>query len=294
MRTIPPLTGRAVLAVVTLLALAALACGGGVPGSSSTATPAIDIAATSAALQATADALAQAETQQAQVPPTAVQLPTAQPVDTEAPEQPTEASGPQTYVDDFSSDLGNWEIFSNDTGSAQISDGVLLLGPFTECADVGQNSGPFGCFTQCKTCGVVSEYDMQVDAAYISGVSDRTFGMVLRFIDQNDDGYVDPEDYFVDFELSVYNQYFAVFEHTTDGQWNALDQRQENNINGGTNINTLRANSYNGGSTIDLYLNGNQVETVTPSAGATSGTVGLVVGFRAMQAGFDNFQITLP
>ena len=297
MKSNSPLTGRTVLAVVTLLTLAALACGAGLPGGNSTATPAIDFQATAAALQATADALAQAETQQAQVPPTAPALPTAPPEDTQAPEQPTQASGPQSYVDDFSSDKGNWEVFSNDVGSAQISDGVLLLGPFNECTDVGQNSGPFGCFSQCLACGVVSEYDIQVDAAYISGRTDQTFGMVLRFQDANNNGLVDKEDYFLDFELSIYDQSFYVFEHLAGAgitDFPALDSRTETNIASGTQVNTLRAVSTNGGVNVDLYLNGTGVETITLDQATSSGTVGLVVGFRNMQAGFDNFQITLP
>jgi hypothetical protein len=281
------------------LVIAALACGGGGASESPTATPApqIDVAGTAAALQGTADALAQAQTQQAQVPPTAVQLPTAAQLPTAEAintEPPATAAGPSTYVDTFDADNGNWEIFSNDVGSSQIGDGVLLLGPFTECADVGQASGPFGCFTQCLACGQVAEYDMQVDAAYISGVSDRTFGMVLRFIDNNGDGWVDSDDYFLDFELSVYDQFFAVYEHTPDGTWSTLDQRQESNIKSGSQINTLRAYAYNGGTSIDLFLNGTQVETITVNSNFASGAVGLVVGFRAMQAGFDNFQITLP
>lgn len=287
--------GRILLTVGSFLAIAALACGGGgASGGGATDTPQgpqVDTAGTAAALQRTADALGQIMTQQAQVPPTPIQLPTAETVNTLPP--PT-SSGPTTYTDDFSSDKNNWEIFSTDNGAAQISGGVLLLGPFRECADVGQSSAPFGCFTQCLTCNKVSEYDMQVDAAYISGVTDRTFGMLLRFQDANGDGYVNTEDYYLDFELSIYNQFFAVYEHNTDGKWSTLDQRTETNIASGTQINTLRANSYAGGTKIDLYLNGTQVETVTVDPSHSSGAVGLVVGFRAMQAGFDNFSITLP
>jgi hypothetical protein len=284
------------LFATTALVIAALACGGGGGSEEPTATPApqIDTAGTAAALQSTAEALAAAQTEQAQVPPTTVQLPTVEVVNTEPPPPPTEAqaSGPQTYVDDFSEDRDNFEIFDDGNGSAQISDGVLLLGPFTNCGDL--EGAAFGCFTTCLACGLVTEYDMQVDAAYISGVSDRTFGMALRFIDNNGNGYVDSDDYFLDFELSVYDQFFAVYEHGTDGQWRTLDQRQESNIKSGSQINNLRAHSYNGGTSLDLYLNGTQVETITLSESYTTGYVGLVVGFRAMQAGFDNFQITLP
>ncbi len=43
-------------------------------------------------------------------------------------------------------------------------------------------------------------------------------------MDGDGDGYLDPNEYFLDFELSVYNQYFVVFEHSTDGKWNKLDE----------------------------------------------------------------------
>lgn len=283
-------TKRTLAMVGSFLVIAALACGGG-GGGGATNTPQVNVAGTAAALQSTADALAKAQTEQANVPPTAIQLPTAEA--TTETVQPT-ASGPTTYVDDFSADKGNWEVFTNDVGSAQISDGVLLLGPFKECADVGQASAPFGCFTQCISCGTVSDYDMQVDAAYISGRSDQTFGMVLRFQDVNNNGLVDKDDYYLDFELSVFDKFFAVYEHLAGGTWKTLDQRTEDNIAGGKQINTLRANSTEGGTKVALYLNGVNVETVTLDSASSSGTVGLAVGFRNMQAGFDNFSITLP
>ncbi len=261
------------LSALAALAMAALACAG---GAQPTAVP--------TALPPT------------EPPPTKAPI-IAAPTDTSAPVdvQPTTASGggdTQSYFDDFSSDQGNWEIFSNDSGSSQITKGVLLLGPFNDCSE--QGNSPFGCFTQCLWCGTLVNYDISVDAAYISGDQKQPFGMVLRFQDANGNGLVDPEDYYLDFEISTADQFFAVYQHLPNGGgWSTLDQRQEANIKS-NDINTLRAVAHDDGTKIDLYLNGNEVENLDVKSGSAYGTIGLVTGFSGMQAGFDNFTIALP
>ncbi|MCL4559369.1 MAG: trypsin-like peptidase domain-containing protein [Chloroflexi bacterium] len=193
----------------------------------------------------------------------------------------------QSVSDDFSSDVGNWEIFDG----AQITGGIFYLGQFTDCADVGSDNA-FGCFTQCLTCGYTSTYDMQVDAAYVDGVTDRTFGMVLRFIDNNDNGLVDSDDYYLDFELSIYDKYFIIWEHNTDGKWYVIDQKNATAIKAGRKVNTLRAIASNGGTDVDIYINDEWVDGIQ-SIPYPEGSVGLVVGGRAMQAAFDNFYFTV-
>ncbi len=190
----------------------------------------------------------------------------------------------QEVTDTFDADYGNWEIFDG----AQISGGTFYLGQFSDCADVGSDK-PFACFTQCLTCGYATDYDMIVDAAYVDGVTERTFGMVLRFVDNNGNGVVDPDDYYLDFELSIYDKFFILWEHNTDGKWYIVDQKNVEDINAGRKWNTMEAVTASGGTEVDIYING------TWAAGATgipapTGTVGLVVGGRAMQAAFDNFE----
>jgi S1-C subfamily serine protease len=193
-----------------------------------------------------------------------------------------------SVFDDFTEDFGYWEIFDG----AEIFNGIFYIGEFADCADVGSDE-PFACFSQCLTCGLASEYDMQVDAAYSDGVTDRTFGMVLRFVDYDGDGVVDRDDYYLDFELSIWDKYFIVWEHNTDGKWYVITDEFMDAIRPGRKVNTMRAIASNGGSDVDIYINDEWVSGVT-NIPYTEGTVGLVVGGRAVQAAFDNFYFTLP
>ena len=219
-------------------------------------------------------------------PPTKV--PIVAPTPPQVVEAPTEASAFTGGFDDFSTDYGGWEVFDG----AAIADGFFYLGEFADCSDVGSDN-PYGCFTQCLVCGTLSEYDMQVDAQYVSGVTDRTFGLVLRFVDFDANGLVDPGDYYIDLELSIYDQYFVVWEHLPDGGWTRVLSTFDGNIRGGSKVNTIRAVAQNGGADIDFYVNGGYVDGVT-GVPYTEGTVGLLVGGRALQVAFDNFNVTLP
>ncbi|GAB4581039.1 MAG: hypothetical protein Fur0022_37840 [Anaerolineales bacterium] len=266
------------LVAVMMLVLASLACGSEAPAEPTAVPP--------TAVPPTAEPTA--------VPPTAVP-PTAVPP-TDAPAQPSPApvepvSGDiQTYFDDFSSDVGNWEVFASDAGSAIVANGILDIGPFSNCGTGAGES--FGCFSQCLWCGTLIEYNLTVDAAYLAGDPNQTYGMVLRFQDQNGNGLVDAEDYYLDFEISSANQYFAVYEHLPGRGWATLDERQDPTIL--ADINTLNAYAYDLGHTIDVSINGVLVENISVPTEYAYGTVGLVVGFAGMRAGFDNFIIDLP
>jgi len=263
-----------VFSVLAALAIAALACGG---GAAPTAIPPTDVPLPTDAPPTKA--------------PIVIDTPTDVPVDIQPTDSTTHAEGDQSYVDDFSSDQGNWEVFNSDFGSSKVDKGVLLLGPFNDCSENGDT--PFGCFTQCLWCGTLVNYDISADAAYISGDASSTFGLVLRFQDANGNGLVDPEDYFLDYEISAAEQHFYVYQHLPDGGgWSTLDERQDDTILK-DDINTLRAFAHDDGTKIDLYLNGSLIENLDVKAGSAYGTIGLVTGFKGMQAGFDNFNITL-
>ncbi len=142
-------------------------------------------------------------------------------------------------------------------------------------------------------CGYLSEYDMKVDVAYVDGVSSRLFGLLLRFVDNDGDGFAHEGDYLLYFGLSVYNQRFRIWERNTDGKWYLLADSFEGSINPGSKINTLRAVSYDGGTAMDLYINDTKVNTVT-GVPYESGAIGLVLDGRAVTIAFDDFEISVP
>jgi len=199
----------------------------------------------------------------------------------------TNTGSAQAVSDDFSQDKGNFELFTG--GQAQVANGAFYLGKFSDCADIGSNN-PFGCFSTCLTCGKASDYEMAVDSTYINGVSGRTFGIVLRFVDNNGNGLVDSDDYYLDFEYSAFDGYYYVWEHRSDGKWYVIDQNYSKSIVLYSTVNHLRAVATNGGADIDVYANGDNWVTGVTKIPFTEGTVGLVIGGRALQAAFDNFQ----
>jgi hypothetical protein len=135
---------------------------------------------------------------------------------TEGPVQ--QPAGEQTYFDDFSSNVGNCEVFTADVGSVQVTENVLLVGPFTDCGAAAGSS--FGCFSQCLWCGTLVDYKIEVDAGYMSGDAKGTYGLVLRFQDQDSDGVVEEGYYYLGFEIGTADQYLSVVQHTSDGKYN--------------------------------------------------------------------------
>ena len=289
-----PRIHRMVLVAGLALSAAALACGAGVPGANSTATPAIDLQATAAALQATVDALAQAQTQQAQIPPTAPALPTA--ADTA---EPTETGAPTgaSVFEDFATDDGKFETWDG----AQVTDGEFYLGQFTDCGDLAADA-PFGCLSTCLACGVASDYEMTVDVRYVDGISERTYGLVLQFNDVNGNGIVDSEDFYVEFQISAFTAYYIqtvqVRTHFAGdpvgaASWLQLWYVAKDFTNSGYGTNTLDAIASKSGTSFDLYVNGNYLKTVTiPDTDHSEGRVGVSLSGRRVQVAFDNFNFT--
>ena len=292
-----PRLARRPLAIAALwLAAAALACGPSGLLDRATDTPAVDTAATMAALQVTADALALAQTQEAQAPPTPVQLPTAE--FTPEPTQPSGGGdgGGVSLLEDFSGDTGAFETFEG----AQITDGEFYLGPFVDCGDL-QADTPYGCFSICTACGVVSNYEMSVDVRYASGVSERTYGLVLAFEDENGNSAVDREDYYLEYQISAFVAFYTdnlyLREHVVGDpvgatgfnfirRWDARPLTRDT-----YGVNNLRVIASSSGTTFELYLNDSYVDTVSyTGVAAAEGLVGLSLSGRSVQVAFDNFR----
>ena len=286
---------RPIALAAGLLLAAALACNagsaGGLAGPIPTAT--LDLAATSASLQGTADALAQIQTQAAQIPPTTVQLPTA--AVTAGPTPTAANAAGLTVNDDFSADHGNFELRPGES----IRDGELYLGPYDDCGDLQANS-QFGCFAVCTACGVPSNYEMSADVRYADGVSERTYGLVVQFDDVNGNSQVDVDDYYLEYQISAFTAFYTdnlyLREHVPGAavgatgfnfvrRWDTRDLTHDT-----YGVNRLRVVASGNGIAFDLYLNDNFVDSVAfTGQQSAKGKVGLSVSGRAVQVAFDNF-----
>ncbi len=132
----------------------------------------------------------------------------------------------------------------------------------------------------------LSDVRVEVDASKSFGPEDNSFGIVCRFVD-NDNFY---------FLVVSSDGYQAIGKYQA-GQFSYLSaeqMEQTSGINPGTAVNHIRADCV--GSTLTLYVNGQQVSSVTDGS-FPIGEVGLIVGtFDEPNVGvlFDNFVVTRP
>ena len=281
------------LAVLALAALSTAMCAGlgGTPAEDTGANQ--NVAATLEALQAE---LANA---QATVEAAGSSQPTSS-----APESPTEATAapvaaPGEKVEDtFDSDIGTFALGEG----VQIKSGALLLGPFEQCAgDVAAFDSPIDCNAVCLTCGSnLANYNMTVDVAFAEGLSDKQFGVVLRFVDQNGDSMLDREDYLLILAFDSFANRWSSWVHVPDAvrPWYDIKSGPAG-MRGQNSPNRLEVTGTKNGRMIDVFLNDKRLVKFTadaPQPGETlvedwveSGAVGLVALDRRVQARYDNF-----
>ena len=185
---------------------------------------------------------------------------------------PTQTPGPLIIQDDFSANTGRWI----ECGQCVIEGGVMKMGPYPISTDGG------GYLAICQDCGVAQDYKMGIDATFLDGYTDRGFGLVLRELDGN----------YVDIEITTWQVYGVWGFDRGKNSWGSLLK------NGWEPTGYLRPSlltnrleteisSSGGTSTINIYINGQLVNTTTmPSV---SGRVGLVVGLHSLGVSFDNF-----
>lgn len=269
------------LNAIVVLLLASLACSTTVP-----AQPAVDVNATATmqalaiqqtqiAMQATSAALSESMTKAAASPtpePTATPVPTATPIPTA-----TATPGPLVIEDDFSTDVGRWV----ECEECLIANGALYMGPFPS-VDSAE-----GYTVICKDCGVVDEYRMEVDATYVSGASDRGFGLALW----------ENEGYYIDLEITTWQTYGVWFYDKDEGKsWNAwsylIDKPFKNSgsIRPGklTNRIAVVVESRGGQRLATISVNGKTLESNLELL-VGPGRVGFVVGLHSLGVSFDNF-----
>ncbi len=286
-RLLIPLTVLALLALSTMMCLS-------LGGSSTEGTDASqDVSATLEALQQElANAQATAGAAGVAVPPTA-----APPEPGEPTEQMAAAPG-EKVEDSFDSDIGTFSL----SEGVQIQNGALLLGPFEQCAeDVAAFDSPIDCNAVCLTCGTnLTNYRMQADIAFADGLSDKQWGVILRFVDENGNGLLDREDYLLVIGFDVYDNAWAIYVHIPDAvaPWFHVKSGKAG-LRGQGNPNRFEATASNNGRMIDIRLNDKRLVLLTadaPQPGETlikdwaeSGSVGFVDLGRRVQARFDNF-----
>ncbi len=179
------------------------------------------------------------------------------------------------YQDDFSNADSGWPATADSDKSASYDNGQYLLQAFTDNQDVWAHPGEsFG------------DVRIEVDASKSIGPDDNSFGVICRFVD---------DDNFYFFIISS-DGYQAIGKYLAgDFSYLTSDKMQSSSeiITGGA-ANHIRADCV--GPTLTLYVNNQQVSSVTDSSFAT-GDVGLIVGtFDEPNVGilFDNLIIYEP
>jgi len=180
------------------------------------------------------------------------------------------------FQDNFSDANSGWPSASDADKSANYSaDGRYVIEAVTAQQDVWAHPGQS-----------FSDVSVEVDAVKSSGPENNGFGVVCRFVD-NDNFY-----YFM-----VSSDGYQVIGKYQNGenQYLSAEQMQSTDaINPGTAINHVRGDCQ--GSTLTLYANGQQLSSVSDTS-FTSGDVGLIVGtFDEPNVGvaFDNFVVYQP
>jgi hypothetical protein len=179
------------------------------------------------------------------------------------------------FQDDFSDPNSGWPVASDADKAVSYSNGQYLMQAITAKQDMWAHPG--------KKLGDVS---ITVDATKSNGPDNNDFGIVCRFVDDNN----------FYFFMVASDGYQAIGKYL-DGKFSYLsaDKMQPTTaVNAGSTLNKLRADCV--GSTLTLYANGQMLSTVTDTS-FTTGDVGLLVGTfdePNVSVQFDNFVVTKP
>ena len=130
---------------------------------------------------------------------------------------------------------------------------------------------------------------VEVDATKVGGENDNNFGLICRY-----SGAADAPSFYY---FNISSDGYAVIGKVSDGSQEYISSEHmvpSEAINQGNVSNKLRADCV--GSTLTLYVNGQEVVTTTDTA-YTSGDVGLMTGtfeIPGTEINFDNFLVSRP
>ncbi len=247
---------------------------------------------------ATAEALAALATQSAQ--------PTPEPTPTSIPE--TEEPGPTASNSNIRTSFSEDEGFFNLFDGIRIENDALFMGPFEKCAlDVGRASA--GCLAVCTACGFATDFSMTYESSFVDGRPWKLFGVALRFLDEDEDGIIDPEDYFLGwaYSVAVRSEFpearWTMYEHlpnATNNPWVFLDSEISNLPPTPRLPSLIRIESSENGKYIEIYMNDVRMirfTNETPKPGEKlvrnmpqSGFVGFWVVEKEITVKYENFR----
>lgn len=202
---------------------------------------------------------------------------TAMPLETLMAQFGEQASGAAIYQDDFSNTNSGWPIDSFAEGSTGYDNGQYRITVLETDYAIWSSSGA----------GDFADISVEADAVMIGGPEENEFGLLCRFVD-NENFYV---------ATIASDGYYFIWRRLNGGDWELVGMESGQTstaIYTGAQTNRIRLDCV--GSSLTLYANGTQLIQVQDSS-LTSGDVGVYAGsfdVGGVDVVFDNFLITQP
>ena len=238
------------IAVITILVLAVLACG----------------APTGNVINPTAP-----------VAPIAT-VPATQPPATVAPQSNSNTAGSVLFHDDFSNPSSGWDRTTNSDGSTDYANGGYRI--LVNTVNLGVWANPNQTLPK--------DVRIEVDASKSAGPDNNAFGIICR--------YTDTDNFY---KFIVTSDGYAGISKLINGTLTIISSadgkiQTVNNINQGSASNHIRADCI--GSTLTLYVNGNQVATASDSSlsGGDTGLFAQTYDTGGVDILFHDFNVYAP
>lgn len=187
--------------------------------------------------------------------------------------EPAATAGPVVFRDDFSRPSVDWELCEQ----CEWQDGGLVMGPYPVSGAYVQH------IAICGPCGLVRNYRMAVDAAYIDGPSERGFGLLVRLTDE----------FLTTYEITPWQDAILWNFDFDDGFWEFVNGSYTGRIRTGRATNRIEVEVQDGTAparvNIELKVNGRTIFLAYNQL-ADLGAVGLTLYGHATSATFDNFE----
>jgi hypothetical protein len=157
----------------------------------------------------------------------------------------------------------------------------------------------------CLACGNQNtNFDVSVESVFVEGVSNRLYGLIIRFQDLNGNHWIDREDYFLGWVFAVNSRRWMIYEHQPNlvKPWRLVKAGRPDLRSSPRRPNYLRIISYRDGGRIDIFMNDTHLTrlvTTHPLPGEVQvesmpdhGEIGLWMAGRGVRVYFDNYTYT--